>query len=86
MKITINTKDDSKEDIKKAISFLSKFIYTGSINLENKDSMNTQTNIQPMMGMFGSPEENNSQESISEENDNEVTEEEFDENSRLIPY
>ena len=50
MKITIDTDKDSKEDIRKAISFLSSLSAEGSVAVEESEP-------QPFVNMFGSSEE-----------------------------
>ncbi|MBS1267098.1 MAG: hypothetical protein MAG795_01069 [Candidatus Woesearchaeota archaeon] len=66
MKITIDTRSDSKEDIQKAINFLSKFIHT------SHNQFNSQEELPSQEGMFSMFDSNNNVSSDSDNNkDNE---------------
>lgn len=101
MKITIDTQKDSKEDIKRAISFLSEFINSSFDNLnQNNNYTNDNYNedkeeVQPMMNMFGTSEDstisqdstkNSVKDKLAENERSEESEDSFDETAKLIPY
>lgn len=63
MKITIDTKEDSKEEIRKAIELLQR-LADGSIQ---KDEINSE--LGSMMGMFDEPKKENTEPAKEEKED-----------------
>ena len=93
MKLTIDTNLDSKEDIKKAIFFLSKFLKEGNYipnknyssskisSQSNQQESNQQESTQPIMSMFNLDEENEFQGQSNLNNSNSLNSLKEDENN-----
>jgi len=75
MKITIDTKEDSKDDIRKAIKMLQALVESGEISYKEPVSSEQQT---AMRGMFDSSTQDNIIQSNDGENHDEDNDEEKD--------